>query len=87
MLKIKGIKKAIREYRQINKGGIFSPWYGELMYDKETHEAWTDSFYDIGHNSFKVYHDSGIIHLSNIMQRRDLPITEHNVMKFLGTEV
>lgn len=87
MLKIKGIKKAIREYKQLNKGGIFSPWYGELMYNRETHEAWTDSFYSIGHNSWKVYHDDAIINLGNLMVRQDIPITELNVMRFVGSEV
>lgn len=87
MFKIKGIKKALREYKQLNKGGIFSPWYGELMYDKETHEIWTDTFYDVGHNSFKVYHDSDIIHLSKMMLRQDIPVTELNVMRFVGSEV
>lgn len=36
---------------------------------------------------FKVYHDSGIIHLSKMMSRQDIPVTELNVIRFVGTEV
>lgn len=33
MRKIKGLRKALKNYKEANKGGCFSPWYGFLMFD------------------------------------------------------
>lgn len=67
-MKIKGLKKAVGDYQKANKGGYYSPKYGYLMFDKETGELWTDSFY--GYNySWNEYHDKDIINLSRLMRQ------------------
>lgn len=43
-MKLKKLKKAVRDYRKFNQGGIFSPEYGILMFDKSDGELWTDYF-------------------------------------------
>jgi hypothetical protein len=63
MKKIYGIKKAVGEYNRANAGGHYSPRYGNLMLDRGTGEVWCDEFYSLGHNEWKVYHDTAIINL------------------------
>lgn len=63
-MKIKGIKKAVGDFNKLNAGGYYDPRYGILMLDRNSGEVWTDEFYSLGHNSFKVYHDEAIINLS-----------------------
>lgn len=60
-IKITGLKKSVGDYQSLNAGGHYSPWYGKLMLDRDTGELWTDSFYNIGHNQWKEYHDKSII--------------------------
>ena len=65
--KIKGLKKAVGEYQWANSQGTYSPWYGCLMFDKNTGELWTDTFYSLGHNEWKEYHDSDVVNLGSMM--------------------
>ena len=67
MTKIKGLKKAIGEYKTANKGGYYDPYYGKLMFDKSTGKIWCDEFVSIGHNDWKEYHDSDIIDVVSVM--------------------
>lgn len=62
-MKIKGIKKAIGDYKRANAGGCYSPRYGHLMLDMADGEMWTDEFYSLGHNAWKVYDSASIINL------------------------
>lgn len=66
-MKIKGLKKAIGDFNRANADGMYSPHYGVLMFNKSTGEIWCDKFYDIGHNSWKEYHDENIINISYMM--------------------
>lgn len=52
MIKIKGVKKAVGDYKRTNAEGWFSPRYGYLMLDRSTGEVWTDEFYSLGHNEW-----------------------------------
>lgn len=67
MIKIKGVKKAVGDYKRANAEGWFSPRYGYLMLDRSTGEVWTDEFYSLGHNEWNQYHDSAIINLGTKM--------------------
>jgi hypothetical protein len=62
-IKITGVKRAVGRYREYNGDGYLSPWYGVMMLDRSTGEVWTDSFYSLGHNEWKEYHDPAIITL------------------------
>ena len=61
MVKLRGLKKAVGDYQRANSYGYYSPWYGVLMLDRSTGELWTDEFYSLGHNEWKVYYDGDII--------------------------
>ena len=79
---IKGLKKAIGEYKWANNNSDPS-WYAKLMYDKSTGEIWADCFYSLGHNTWKEYHDSDIIDLGSLMHEGGYPITMKGVKEFL----
>lgn len=66
-MKITGIKKAVGTFRRANEDGYFSPSYGKLMLDRSTGEVWTDTFYSLGRNEWKEYHDPAIINLGEII--------------------
>lgn len=73
-MKVSGFKKAIRDYKELNKGGQYDPHYGLLMFDKSTGELWTDEFYDLGHNSYIDYDNTDIISLG--LEMRDYYLHE-----------
>lgn len=79
---LKGLKKAVGDYQRFNKGGCYSPEYGHLMYNTNTGELWTDYFYSIGHNSWKVYHDDAIIRIDNRINDK---ITMKSVANYIDT--
>ena len=66
-MKIKGVKKAVGEYKCFNSGGYYSPEYGELMLDMSNGEVWTDRFYSLGHNEWNEYHSDAIINLGQMI--------------------
>ncbi len=37
---IKNVNKAVRDYKQLNAGGRYSPLYGKLMLDLSSEEVW-----------------------------------------------
>ena len=82
-MKINGLKKAIGEYKRANSEGYYSPRYGKLMYDTSTGEIWTDWFYSLGHNEWKVYRYESVIDLGRKMGERGINITMSNVKKFI----
>ena len=83
-MKIKGLKKAIGEYKRANFGGHYSPQYGKLMYDTSTGEIWTDYFCSLGHNQWKAYESESIVDLGRKMKEREIEITMPNVKKFIA---
>lgn len=87
MRKIKGLRKALKNYKEANKGGCFSPWYGFLMFDTADRSVWTDTFYDLGHNSYKLYYDDSIIDLGAMMNAEDLLVNADNVKRYLAAMV
>lgn len=66
-MKITGIKKAVGTFNRANADGYYSNSYGYLMLDRSTGEVWTDTFYSLGHNEWKKYHDPAIINLGEII--------------------
>lgn len=82
----KELKKAVKEYNTLNKGGKYSPKYGCLMLDKESGEIWTDEFYSVGHSSHIEYDSKTIINLGKIMKEKELEINEDNVKSFIEKE-
>ncbi|MCD7772915.1 MAG: hypothetical protein LUH08_02525 [Ruminococcus sp.] len=66
-MEIKNLTKAVKDYNEYNKGGLFSPEYGRLMFDMDTGELWTDRFYDLGHNEYNVYHSSNIVNIDTVI--------------------
>lgn len=82
-MKIKGIKKAVGQYKEFNKGGYYDPHYGRLMFNKETGEIWTDEFWSIGHNTWNEYDDPAIINLGYAMMGKDVRVTMKNVKEFI----
>lgn len=84
--KIKGLKSAVGDYQRANTEGHYSPRYGIMMFDVEDGELWTDEFYDLGHNSFNVYHSNTIIPVSTLMKGfgfTDERINMKNVREFI----
>lgn len=82
-VKIKGLKKAVGDYQRLNCGGYYSPTYGVLMFDTEDGSLWTDEFYSLGHNSWKVYHSDSIINLGDLMVERGMIVNMKNVKYFI----
>ncbi len=80
-MKITGLRKAVSEYNRYNADGYYSPEYGELMFDTETGELWTDYFYSLGHNTWKEYHDPAVI---NIGRAIDDYITMESVKRYIA---
>ena len=70
-MKLKNLKKAVAEYKRLNAGGPYDPFYGYLMLDTETGEMWTDEFYSLGHNSWKQYEKDSIINLGETILYED----------------
>ena len=62
-MKITGIRAAVKDYKEANAGGAYSPRYGYLMLDRNSGEIWTDEFYSLGHNNWKNYNDPAIINI------------------------
>ena len=81
-MKIKGLKTAVGDYRRVNKGR-FSAWYGKLMFDKSDGELWTDVFYNLGQNEWKVYHSDTIVNLGEVMSCYGIKVTMKNVKAFI----
>lgn len=81
--KISGLKKAVGEFQKANAEGHYSPWYGYLMFDVETGELWTDTFYNLGHNEWKEYHSNSILNLGRLMAEYGLEVTMSNVKQFI----
>lgn len=82
-MKIKGLKKAIGDYKRANKEGCYSPRYGYLMFDKEDGEIWTDEFYSLGHNEWKEYHSDTIVDIGKMMSDQEIKINMKNVKDFI----
>ena len=80
-MKLKGLKKAIGDYRRANAGGMRSPRYGRLMLDIDTGEIWTDEFYDIGHNSWKEYHSNSIVNVGRELEEVNMKSVQEYVDK------
>ena len=83
-MKVKGLKKAIGDYKELNKGGSCNPHYGLLMFDYSDGELWTDEFYDLGHNSYKQYHSDTIFNLGAEMKFRGIEINMANVKEYIA---
>ena len=82
-MKIKGLKKAIGDYKLANEEGYHSPRYGYLMFDKEDGEIWTDEFYSLGHNEWKEYHSDTIVDIGKMMSDQEIKINMKNVKDFI----
>lgn len=79
-MKIKGLKKAVGEYKRwVNSG------YGriaDIMMDTSDGTIWCDAF--LSSNSWKVYHSEDIISLTAIMANYEIyDITQDSVKKAL----
>lgn len=72
------LKKAIKDYIDFNKCGYYNPRYGVIMINREDGAVWTDEFYSLGHNSWKVYNSKSIISLSQELLVRNIEITKQN---------
>lgn len=62
-MKVKGIKKAVGDYRRWTERNPF--YCANIMMDTSTGEVWTDCF--ISCNGYKVYHSDDIISLSSYL--------------------
>lgn len=82
-MKIQGLRKAVREYKDANSGGYYSPHCGYLMYDKSTGELWTDEFWSIGHNEWMEYHSDDIINIGGEMIGEGIEINERTVKEYI----
>jgi hypothetical protein len=64
MLNIKGLKAISGETKSLK--GCYDANYLQLVYNKETGEAWTHFFSDLGHSWQTHYKDNNIINCGNI---------------------
>ena len=81
-MQIKGVKKAVGDYKRLNAGGQYSPRYGYLMLDRSTGAVWVDEFYAIGHGDFKQYHSTAVINLGNCIHADDKDINMATVRAY-----
>lgn len=79
MLKLKGLKKAVGEYKRYNDP--VACWRADLMLDTATGELWTDAFYGINY-SWNEYHDKDIVNLSSLMKENGDYISMQTVKTF-----
>jgi hypothetical protein len=84
IMKLKGLKKAVGDYKRYNNGGVYDPHYSNLMFNVKTGELWNDEFYDLGHNSYVQYNDKNIINLSAIMESE---VTMNNIKDFIQNDI
>ena len=82
-MKIKGLKTAVSDYKRANKGGPYSPTYGELMFDKGDGRIWTDEFCDLSHTSYRSYDSDTVTNLGKTMSEREIEINMKNVKEFI----
>lgn len=82
-MKIKGLRRAIGDYKRANMDGGLSPFYGYLMFDKGDGKVWTDEFYSLGHNEWREYHSDTIVNLGQMMSEREIEINMKNVKDFI----
>lgn len=85
IIKVTGVKKAVGDYNRANAGGCYDARYGKLMLDCNTGKLWTDEFYDLGHNSWIVYHDNAVINLVSFIYERvqdDFKVNMSTVKKY-----
>lgn len=79
MSKLKGLKKAVGEYKRYNDP--VACWRADLMLDTSTGELWTDAFYGINY-SWNEYHSDSIINLSSLMKENGDYISMETVKTF-----
>lgn len=82
---LKNLKKAVGDYQRANKGGEYSPVYGELMLDRKTGELWVDHFCSTGHTSYCVYDGRDVINLGKRMKDAGFSIKMQGVKFFVAT--
>lgn len=82
-MKIKGLKKAVGDYKAFNQGGYYSPHYGNLMYNTETGDLWTDEFWDLGHSFYIPYQSENIVDLGKMMTEKEITVTTTSVKEFI----
>lgn len=83
-MELNGLKEAVKEYQKYNADGPLSPEYGALMFDKADGSVWTDYFYSLGHNEWKVYHSKSIINLGFEMESQGIEVTVSNAKQFIN---
>lgn len=83
-MKIRGLQKAVGDYRRYTSAGAYSPRYGNIMFNPEDGCLWTDEFYSLGHNSWKQYENKYIVNISAQLERLGLPITMENIKGLIG---
>lgn len=79
----KEIKKLLREYKEINKGGQYSPRYACLMLDTKSKEMWIDEFYSVGHCSHIEY-GKGVINLGKAIKESGKELNVENIENFIN---
>lgn len=89
-IEIIGIETAVDDY-QWASSDPYSPLYGRLMLDRDTGEVWTDVFYSLGRNEWKVYHDPAICNLLTEYfdgrEAYEIVVTVANVRKWAETVI
>lgn len=79
----KETKKLLREYKEINKGGRYSPRYAYLMLDTKSKEMWIDEFYSVGHSSYIEY-GKGVINLGETIKESGKELNVENIENFIN---
>lgn len=82
-MKLKGLKKAVGDYKRANGNGYYSPRYGLMYFDKSTGEVWTDEHYDSGHGTYFNYISDDIVCISNAIEAMGRTVNMKNVRDFI----
>lgn len=84
-LKITGLKKLAGELQaNLPQNNGYRPGrYMQVNYDCNTGEVWADFFYDLGHGSYKKYHDPAIITVCTISQ----PLTMQGIIDCIASKL
>ena len=75
-MKVKGIKKAVGEYKDWIKRDMRN--YATIMLDAKTGEVWTDCFVSV--TNWKEYSSQTVVNLTSLMREYGgLPVSMQNV--------
>lgn len=84
-LKMCGLKRVAADSKSLN--GYYSGRYLQLNYDKSTGEVFTNFHYNLGQNSWSVYHDPNVVVIGNISSPHTMQQIADLIFEIINSKV